>query len=329
MTTQITLIGLGQIGASMGLALGSKKDLLLRVGYDREMKIARQAESIGAIDRVEAYLSKAVQGADLVVLAIPLSQIQETLELVVPHLRENAVVMDTAPLKKVVDTWVGNLFPEGRHYVGLLPAINPAYLHSMGRGIEAAHADLFQKGLMVIMASSHANSDAVKLATDLTQLLGSTPLFADSEEVDGLMSAANLLPQLMAVALINATMDKPGWREGRKLAGKEYAGASILLSNLNDIGSLKSATLLNRENSLRVLDNAIYALSNIRTDIERENEEALEELLRHAQSARENWWKDRQAGEWLGDGLPPVDTTEIPSMFTRMFGVGKRPKTKK
>jgi len=329
MTTQITIIGLGQIGASIGLALGGKKDLLHRVGYDREMKTARQAQEMGAIDHAEGSLSKAVKESALVVLAIPLDQIRETIELIVPNLRENVVVMDTAPLKKVVSDWVGELLPEGRHYVGLTPAINPVYLQSMVRGIEAAHADMFQNGLMVIMASSHSNSDAVKLAADITKLLGSTPMFADPEEVDGLMSAAHLLPQLMATALINSTVDQPGWREGRKLAGKDYAEVTAPLHDLSDIQSLRSSALLNRENVLRVLNNAINALAVLRNAIEGQKEEALGELLEHAQLGRELWWKERQAGEWVEDGLPTVDTSEIPNLLTRMFGVGRKPKPEK
>ena len=47
MPVNIVIVGLGQIGASFGLALGEKKDLVQRAGYDQEIKIARQAEKLG------------------------------------------------------------------------------------------------------------------------------------------------------------------------------------------------------------------------------------------------------------------------------------------
>jgi len=326
MTIQISIIGLGQIGSSVGLALSGKTELLRRVGFDRDQKIARQAEKLGAIDAVEGNLSRAVQGADLVLLALPVDQIREILELIAPYLRENAVVMDTGMLKEVVAAWAGELLPENRHYVGLTPAINPAYLHETGSGIEVAHADLFHKGLMVIVASSRSNSEAVKLAADLTGLLGAKPLFADPMEVDGLMSSAHVLPHLMAAALLNATVDQPGWREGRKLAGRAYAEVTAPYDRPDEAQSLKTSALLNKENVMRVLDNAIAALSAIRSNVEKQDEAALGEWLGRAHDSRARWWKERQAGDWIEDGIPTVDTPEPPGFLGRMLGVGRKPK---
>ncbi len=328
MTIQLTIIGLGQIGASVGLALSGKSDLLSRVGFDRDPKVARQAEKIGAIDSAQGNLSQAVKGADLVLLALPIDQIRETLELIAPDLRENAVVMDTGVLKGAVAAWASELLPENRHYVGLTPAINPVYLHEMGSGIELARADLFQKGRMVIVASSRANSEAVKLATDLIGLLGAKPLFADPVELDGLMSGAHLLPHIMAVALLNATVDEPGWREGRKLAGRPYTEVTAALDLSDTAESLKTSILLNKENMLRVLDNAIAALSSLRNVVEKQEEASLDEWLRNAYEGHERWWKERQAGDWIEDGNPTVDVPEMPSFLGRMFGIGRKPKPK-
>jgi prephenate dehydrogenase len=328
MTIQITIIGMGQIGASVGLALSGKTELLRRVGYDRDPKIARQAERIGAIDSVQGNLTQAVEGADLVLLALPIDQIRKTLELIAPDLRENAVVMDTSVLKEVVATWACELLPENRHYVGLTPAINPAYLQETGSGIDAARSDLFQKGLMVIVASPRANSEAVKLAVDLTGILGARPLFSDPVEVDGLMSGAHLLPYLMAAALLNATAHEPGWREGRKLAGRSYAEVSAPLDHSSEAQSLRMSVLFNKGNVLRVLDNAIASLSAIRVNLENQDEAALSEWLERAHKSRELWLEERRAGYWLEDGNPVIDTPDIPSFLGRMLGIGRKPKPK-
>ena len=95
MTIQLTIIGLGQIGASIGLALAEKGELLQRVGHDRERRIANYAEKIGAVDRIENNLPRAVQNADLVVLSLPVDQIRETMEFIAEVLQEDCVVMDT------------------------------------------------------------------------------------------------------------------------------------------------------------------------------------------------------------------------------------------
>jgi prephenate dehydrogenase len=326
MTIQITIIGLGQIGASFGLALQSRQDQLKRVGHDRELSVARQAEKIKAIDRVEVNLHKAVSEADLVLLCLPVGQLHETMQLIAEDLKEGAVVMDTGPAKEMASTWAAELLPAGRYYIGLTPVINPSYLHTVESGIEAARPDLFQGGMMAIVAPHPAESAAIKLAADLTRLLGANPLFADPVEMDGLMSAAHLLPQLLAAAMLNATIDQPGWREARKVAGRAFAEASAPIAHLaNEPESLGAASILNRENMLRLLDSSIASLEAMRSDIDAGDETALNERLKRAQAGREIWWAERQTGNW-GDGAAEVAIPETPGVFGRMFGIGKKPK---
>lgn len=329
MGIQITIVGLGQIGASIGLALKDKKDQLVRVGHDIEIGVARQAEKMGAIDRVDINLPHSVQGADLVVLALPLDQMRETLQIIAPDLRENCVVIDTGPAKEAMAAWATELLPEHRHYVGLTPLLNSAYLHSNDLGIKAAHADLFQDGLMAIAAPPRTDPAALQLASDLTRLLGATPLFSDLLEVDGLTAATHLLPQLMAAALLNATIDQPGWREGRKFAGSAYAKSTAAAVQSWDANSLAAAALSNRNNALRVLDGAIAALYDIRNDLEAQDESALEALLKRAYSGRQAWWKGRQSKEWMHEDIPGAEMPTMSGMVGRLFGIGKKPKTPK
>jgi len=332
MTVQMTIIGLGQIGASIGLAISTEKNLVQRTGYDLDRDTVRRAEKMGAIDQAVYSLPLSVKDADLIILSLPLDQIQDTLIEIGPKLKQGAVVMDTGPVKEVVATWAGKLLPAERHYIGLTPVINPAYLHEIDSGLDAAHADLFRGGLIAIAAPPRTPSEAIKLAADLTRLLGSTPMFADPLELDGLMAATQVLPQLLAAGLLNATVDQPGWREGRKLAGKSYAETTAAIAQIRDIQALQAAALLNRENILRVLDSTLAALQAIRADIANEQVDSLSERLERARQGREAWWKQRQAGDWLNIENPPSQEALTTSQaFSRMlgFGFGKRSKPKK
>jgi prephenate dehydrogenase len=326
MTIQFTIIGLGQIGASIGLALAERQNLLYRVGHDRDVQIARQAEKLGAVDHIELNLPNAVRKAEVVLLALPLDQIQETLSLIAPDLKEGAVVMDTGPIKQEVIAWAEKLLPADRYYVGLTPSINPAYLHEAGAGLEAAHADLFQSGVMAIVTPPRTNSGVIKLATDLTALLGSSPLFADAAEVDGLMAAMHILPQLLAAALLNATVDQPGWREGRKLAGRPYAQATAPIVYADLVQALKSEVWLNQANVLRLLDGTIAALETVRSDISTQNDGALKGRLEKAHQGRQKWLQERQAANWVDEGVPPIDIPESPGVLGRLFGIQPRPR---
>ena len=326
MPVQTTIIGMGQIGTSIGLALAEHKENIYRVGHDKEIGIARKAEKMGALDRVEINIPNAVREAGVVVLALPLDQIREMLEIIAPDLKENAVVLDTAPVKQVVAGWAKELLPESTHYVGLVPVLNPIYLHEQVSGVDTAHADLFQRGMMAVVPPAGASGDAVKLATDFISLIGSEHLFFDPVEIDSLMAAVHLLPALMAAGLLNMTIDQPGWLEGRKLAGKAYAGTTM---QFDVPAALSSAALHNQEPVLRVLDGLIANLAFIREEVNKQNEEALLEYLASAQKGRARWSQERLRGNWVVEQTAPnVEMPTSKDFVNRLFGF-RKPKEKK
>jgi prephenate dehydrogenase len=329
MAVQITIIGMGQIGASVGLALAKHKELIRRVGHDRDYRVARLAEKMGVVDQVSHNLPNSVKDSDIVLLALPTDQIWDSLELIASELKEDAVIMDTAPVKETVVRWTQELLPAGRHYVGLTPVINPAYLHNQKTGIEAAQADLFHSGMVVIVAPPRTPSEAIKLASDLTRLLGTMPLFADPVEIDSLMAATHILPQLMGAALLNVTIDQPGWREARKIAGRGYAEVTAPVGEMDDPAALCSAALYGRENVIRVIDSLVAALQSIRQDIQQEQRESLTERLERAASGRERWWKERQKADWAGEELPQTNEPARPkNVLGNLLGFGSRRKGK-
>jgi len=326
MGVRITIVGLGQIGASVGLALAEHPSLVKRIGYDRETDVARRAEKMGALDRLVLELPAAVREADLVLLALPVDQIRSTLEAIRTDLRRGVVVMDTGPAKEKVASWAEELLPPDRYYVGLTPVINPDYLHEIDSGVGAAHPDLFRKGLIGITAPPGVASEAVKMAADFTRLLGAAPLFFDPLEMDGLVAATHILPQLLAAALLNATVDQPGWPEGRKIAGRSYAETTAAALHATEAKTLAEAALLNRENVLRVIDSAIAAVQAIRHDLQNEDEESLEEKLTRARRAREEWLKVRLNAEWVRQDLPKAAPPATSGLFGRLMGLEKRGK---
>ncbi|MFZ5881797.1 MAG: prephenate dehydrogenase [Chloroflexota bacterium] len=318
MAIQITIVGLGQIGASIGLALGGHKASLKRVGHDKKVDVERAAQSKGAVDEVRHNLPSAVRDAEIVLLCLPVSQVRETLEFIAPDLKEGAVVLDTSPVKSGVFEWAKSILPSNRYFIGLVPAVNPEALHEIKFGVEAARADLFQKGLMVVDAPRGTPGDVVQLASDLARLLGADPLLADPIESDGLMARMHLLPQLAAAALLNSTVDQPGWLEARKLGGRAFAAVTAGLAYQDEIDSLRMAALQNRASTVYALDVMIAALQGLRNDIDTGNEDGIAARLEQALEGRNTWMNDRLKAEWAtGVERKPID---IPSFAERFFG---------
>lgn len=328
MTIQMTVIGLGQIGTSIGLALAQETNQLLRVGHDRSSEIARKAQKMGAFDRIETNLHAAVEQADLVVLALPADEIRQMLEWIGEDLKPETVVLDTSVVKAAVFEWAAELLPSQCPLVGFTPTLNPAYFHETETGYETAHSDLFKNSQVIITSSPGTPSDALTLASNLVVLLGAQPLFADAVEADGLATSSILLPQLSAAALLNAITDQPGWKEARKLAGSAFADATQPMLRLEESKAAEQIFMLNRANVVRVLDDLIASLQHLRQVIENQDDKALHQLLEQARQKRQNWWQDRQQANWA----TPGPTDEMPTRgeaFGRLFGLGRRSKEKK
>jgi len=323
MTLQITVLGLNQVGASIGLALAEPKGQFLRVGNDRDPDVARTAGKLGAFDQVLYNLHASVEKADLVILAMPVDEIRKTLEVIAKDLKQGAVVIDTSPVKVKVMDWAKELIPAGRYFIAMTPTLNPQYLESLATGVNAARPDLFKNGLMVITHPPGTEASALKLATDLAVSLGAAPLFTDPWEADGLLAAAHLLPRLVAVALVNAAADQPGWSEGRKMAGKPFATATAPVLDLDESKALGQSALLNRENTLRVLDNLMGELETLRQALESQDEKTLAKRLEHARQNRVDWWIQRTAANWGSQQEePPLPTSG--NFIARLVGLRKK-----
>ena len=324
MTVQITIVGLGQVGASAGLALAEHKSLLHRVGHDKEPEVAKKAQKIGAVDDVKFNLPSSVRDSKIVLLCLPVHAVRSTLESIAPDLPDGAVVMDTAPVKEPVAKWAQEILPEGCYYVGLLPAINPLYLHRNEQGVDTAKADFFKDGLISLNTLPGTPEQAVKLASDLILLLGATPLYGDMVETDGLMTSTHLVPQLLAVALLNAVVDQPGWNDARKLAGRPFATLTSAAAYQDGLEALTEAAILNQKNVTRVLDVVLSALGNLRQDIADGNRQGVFDRIEQALEGRERWLEDRLSGNEMEQ--EKSDLSEIPSVWERMLGSRKKQK---
>lgn len=331
MTAQITIIGLGQIGASIGMALGENKVTARRIGCDRDLAVARAAETLGAVDEIKR-LPDAAQNADIVLLCLPLAEMRETLKQIGSNLKAGSIVMDTAPVKNQMTQWVREFIPQDRFYLGLVPTLTAEALSSPESGLNAARPDLFQKTVMVVDIPPGTPEEVEKLGFAIARALGAKPMLTDLSESDSLMAAVHLLPQLTSMALIHATIDQPGWAESRKLTGGAFAAVTRGAADFDDAASLKAASLANRDSVLRSLDLMLASLTALRDEIAEGEEQNLSERFDQAFEARQRWLDERTSAPWLQDGGEPLDIPGLGNQLLNMFfggGLADRARKKK
>jgi prephenate dehydrogenase len=292
------VIGLERTGASIGLALADKGEAVHCEGYDPSPYIRKQVKKQGGFKKVVKNLKDALSQTDIVILAVPVDEIRAVLEQLAPLLKPDTVVVDTSPLQIAVAAWARELLPKEVDFIAMTSMFNPAYLNEIAISYEDAHADLFQNSLMVITNTANAHSENLNLVAGLVEMLGGTPYFADPYEVDGLLSATRFLPQLTAAAVAMANINQPGWREGKKIAGSAFACVTAPLEALDERSELGLSAIHNRENMLRVIDNVISALMQLRSSIEAQDGAALKELLIGVKEERTFWISQRREGKW-------------------------------
>lgn len=315
---RITIIGLGLIGGSIGLALRQAGGDYEVVGHDREHTAAGKAHKRGAVSKTEWNLISACEGADLIIIATPVMAIKETLTAVAPYLKSGCLITDTASIKGPVMVWAKEILPDTVHFVGGDPVISQEI--GQPRGIEGARADLFRGGLYCLTPSPEAAPQAVQLATDLVHLLGARPFFLDAAEHDGLIAGVDHLPFVLSAALLGTTVPSPAWREMRKLAGDAFQSATHLSSG--DAATYRDVCLTNGENIVRWIDACLVRLRELREVIIAQEAEKLEKTFEEVISVRDRWLREKADGRWELTEETSIPIPPQPSFLRRFIGIG-------
>lgn len=211
------LIGVGLIGGSLGMALRARRLAREVVGVTRAEAAIARAQQRGAIDRGSMDPAAGVQGADLVVLAVPPEHVVPMARRVIPHLAPAALLTDVASVKAgIVRSIDALLAPAGSvMYVGGHPMAG-----NEGQGIAAADPGLFEGTAYLITPAPETPRAAVDRLAELARGLGAVPVEMAPDEHDRAVALVSHLPYLVAAALMGAT------GEAAPAAGPAFLGAT-------------------------------------------------------------------------------------------------------
>lgn len=218
----ITLIGLGLTGSSIGLALQRGDTGYEIVGHDRDPEVSQAARKQNAINRIEWNLHRAAENAGLVILALPLSEVVETVSHLTEDLKPGTMLIALGSLLQPLLSAADAHVPEHAHFVAGHPVLPNA------GGSHTPSGALFAGATFALAPSLNTDPSAVQLASDFVERLGAQPFFVDPLEHDGIMAGVDQLPQVVAAALMHLSAASPGWREARRLAGRAFAQSTEL-----------------------------------------------------------------------------------------------------
>ncbi len=319
---RVTIIGLGLIGASVGLGLRrwasqeGKRDAVLEVtGFDLDLDHQNYAKKIKAVDKTEWDMAKAVREADFIVVCVPPLAVREVFESIAPHLRPGVVVTDTTSTKQMVMQWAAELLPSTASFVGSHPMAGKA------QSIEGADADLFKGATWCVCPSVAADESAVQTVLGMINALGAEPLFIDAHEHDGYVAGISHLPFLLSISLMRSVSADTTWRDMKFLTAGGFRDVSRLAAGAPDMHRDICAT--NREPITRWIDKAIAELQEQRDLIAAETPEAdtqLLELFKQAQDSRAEWaTAERRAGQLVQDTEGELNKVSVGDQMGQML----------
>jgi prephenate dehydrogenase len=278
----ITIIGLGLIGGSIGLALRQRREPGWEiVGCSRRQETIASALSSGAIERGEINLKDAVKQADFVIIATPVMTVKEIFSEGALHLPTGCIVTDTASAKAEVMKWAEEMLPPTVDFIGGHPmAGRETY------GIQAAQADLFRGCTYCLTPAEKAATKSINAVTDMIKKLGAIPFFIDAQGHDNLVAGISHLPMLLSAALVSLTTKNPFWPRMSKLAASGYHDLSRLASGNPEVNA--HICLSNREAIVNWIDKFNKELGRYR-QLVADGDERLEQALTEANKARQEW----------------------------------------
>ena len=198
---KLTVIGLGLIGGSMAKDLRKARFTREITGVDANAENAAEALRLGIIDRIDS-LESAVAKADMVIIAIPVDKVLNTLTKVLDLISDQTTVIDVGSTKKLIAEAVEN-HPRRRNYVAAHPMSG-----TENSGPTAALEGLFEGKINIICDQEKCGPQHLAFAEKVFQVLGMDIAYMTADEQDHSTAFISHLPHAAAFALANAVLDK-------------------------------------------------------------------------------------------------------------------------
>ncbi|KGM50603.1 prephenate/arogenate dehydrogenase family protein [Pseudooceanicola atlanticus] len=199
---RVALIGLGLIASSMYWAM-KRAGLAGEVtGYARSEATRDTARRIGLCDRVCDSVTEAVEGADLVVLCVPVGAMGAVAAEMAPALKPGATVSDVGSVKRDVISTVAPHIPEGVHFIPAHPLAGTE--HS---GPESGFAELFANRWLLIVPTEGSDPEAVARLRALWEGMGANVEEMDPDHHDLVLAVTSHTPHLIAYTMVGVADD--------------------------------------------------------------------------------------------------------------------------
>lgn len=281
--SKITLVGVGLLGGSLGLAIKQRR-LAGRVdGYVRRPASVVECLQRGVVDQATLDLPAAVQDADLVILCTPLAQMGPLAAQMLSSLKPGTIVTDVGSVKApVIQALEAAVEGVGAHFVGSHPMAGAEKM-----GVVAARADLFINAVCVLTPTARSSKPAVQRLEQFWKQVGARPIQLKPEVHDELVGRSSHLPHVVAAELANCVLDPARPKEQVMLCASGFRDTTRIASGSPEMW--RDIALANRKHLSHLLGAFIDDLREFQVALDNGNTQAIEEFFVKAKQRRDDW----------------------------------------
>lgn len=289
----ITILGVGLIGGSLGLALKAKGFRGTITGLGRRMSTLEVALERSAIDHATTDVAAAIRETDVVVIGTPVDHVTATVKRIsecaesVKSDSASLYITDVAGVKGQIVKEVNNFLKveKRKHlqFVGSHPMAG-----SEKTGVASARADLFKGAKCIVTPTEDTDLQALECVIELWKFVGSKVHLLDPNLHDLLIAGASHLPHVIASVLTNTV----GRIEANSASALDFAASGFRDTTRIASGSpeiWKGIFMQNAPALQPMIDTVIENLSQFKSLLENRNENEIEHILRTSKSIRDLW----------------------------------------
>jgi prephenate dehydrogenase len=281
---RLVIIGVGLIGGSLALALREQKACAEIIGCGRSLDNLQTAVELNIIDRYSTEVANAVQGADMVVIAVPLGMMATVLQQMQPHINSQTIITDVGSAKAVVIREAAQYL--GEHYARFVAGHPIAGTEKSGA--RAAFASLYANRRVILTPTAETQTQAYDKVKQMWQLTGAIISDMTAAQHDEVLAATSHVPHVLAYSLVDtlAAMNE-------KVAIFENAAGGF-----RDFTRIASSNpqmwhdicLSNKEPILRVLAKFNQDLQLLVTALEQEDSQTIMRIFNRAKQQRDKFY---------------------------------------
>ena len=287
---RVALIGIGLIGSSLARVLRRDSPGTTIAACARRAETLDAVRRLGIADVVTDDPAAAVAGADVVVLATPLSAYAEVAPRIVPALKPGAILTDVGSVKESVLRDIGPLVPQGVHFIPGHPVAGTE--HS---GPEAGFADLFRDRWCILTPPEGAAPEAVTALTQLWELAGMRVVTMAADHHDKVLAMTSHLPHLIAYTIVSTATDLEEDLKSEVIAFSAGGFRDFTRIAASDPVMWRDIFLRNREAVLEMLQRFNEDLTALQRAIRWGEADTLEERFTRTRAIRRSIIEAKQA----------------------------------